>query len=216
MQSVQKPWVRAKSFLLAMGLGCLTLTVFPDSARAWSYDLGLGYLGQNFGFTSAQASGDAGTFGASSLTLNWNARGEIGGSGWFLNPWLAFTPLHRSDSDEAIEQRDWFFAFDLGLPLGESNWDVRAGTGLKLQSLSGNGGLVQLDNGNSTSTFALPSYSATTLTLGLNAGVGGALPGLLDGRLRLDLDTWVTGAFSSDRRAWDLLAALSWNLGGSR
>jgi hypothetical protein len=103
MQPVQKPWLRTKVFLFAVGLGCLSLTVVPDWARAWSYDLGLGYLGQNFGFTSAKASGDAGNFGASSLTLNWNARGEIGRSGWFLNPWLAFTPLHRSDSDESID-----------------------------------------------------------------------------------------------------------------
>ncbi len=206
MKHLQKIWV----------LGLLALASYPATARAWSYDLGLGFLGQNFGFTAAQPSGDAGTFGASSLTLNWNARGEIGSSGWFLNPWMAFTPFHRSDSDDSIEQRDWFFAFDLGLPLGESDWDFRAGTGVKLQSLSGNGGLVRLDNGNSTSTFARPSYSSSTLTFGLNAGFGGALPGFLDGKFRLDLDTWVTGAFSSDRRAWDLLAALSWNVGGSR
>lgn len=205
------------SMLRLVGLSLLGAVLSPTHAQAWSYDLGLGYLGQNFGSTSALASGATGTFGASSLTLNWNARGELGGiSGWFLNPWIAFTPLKRSDSDDSVQQRDWYFAFDLGRSLGDSAWDVRAGTGIKLQSLSGNGGLVKLDNGNSTSTFARPSYSSSTLTFGLNAGVGGAFPGLWEGALRVDVDAWVTGALSSDRRAWDLLAALSWNLGGSR
>jgi hypothetical protein len=69
--------------------------------------------------------------------------------------------------------------------------DLRVGPGVYFYMISGQGGSVVLDNGNSTSEFYSPGFTSTARMFYLSAGTGLEL-----GAFRLDADAVFLNTFS--------------------
>lgn len=167
--------------------------------------LGTGALFQNMISTTSAADASksmTGTVYAPHLGLQGDFHGP---SGFGLAPTVFYTPLTKTGANgvkksllvAALPAR-WAFG---GLAV------LRAGPGLMIYSVSGDGGSVDLNNGTGTATFYLPATKSSAKVITVNLGVG-----IEFGRLaRLDVDLIVPGILSSSR-AYNLATALNFGV----
>jgi hypothetical protein len=93
--------------------------------------------------------------------------------------------------------------FILGAPLTlnlANNFDLDGGLAFINYEVKGPGGTASLNNGNTTSTFALPSETHSSKTIGLILGGSYNLP-----QVRFALDTMTEGFLSNGKRTFSLI-----------
>lgn len=73
-----------------------------------------------------------------------------------------------STRDPLISKMTYFFLGSLGFEIRD--WVIRAGLGLSMTRISGDGGTQVLDNGNGQTSFPMPEGSATSRNVILNLG----------------------------------------------
>jgi hypothetical protein len=73
-----------------------------------------------------------------------------------------------STRDPLVSKMTYFFLGSFGYELRD--WVVRAGLGLSMTRISGDGGTQVLDNGNGQTSFPMPEGSATSRNVILNLG----------------------------------------------
>lgn len=76
--------------------------------------------------------------------------------------------IPESTKDPLISKMTYFFIGSLGLEIRD--WVIRAGLGLSMTTISGDGGTQVLDNGNGQTSFPMPEGSATARNVILNLG----------------------------------------------
>jgi hypothetical protein len=156
----------------------------------------VGMLAQNLKKTASDSAGATGLSGRNSLMVG------VQGSWMSLYPTFLVSPLAQTTMDKAASTR----VFYLGIPYGIFETDiisVRLGTGLLFTKYSGKGGTVELNNGETVSTFAKPSRSTSATNVLATLGVHGPL----FNQLFWGADALVTGAFSTKRTVNFLLSA---------
>lgn len=158
----------------------------------------VGLMQDNFMRVSTADSGSKGIIAGPMPALGLSYR-----IGSFM-PGVSYTILGRSAASDTSKAK--ILAFDLPYIWSFfDSFELKTGAGLMMKSISGDGGTVQLNNGNSTSSFARPGRSVTSTTAFLHLGAG--LP--YSDAVRFDMDLWVSGAFSS-RRAFTLYLSAAW------
>lgn len=115
----------------------------------------------------------------------------------WLAPTLMVSPLGRESVDAST--RSHLVALTIPATVRWGFLDFRAGLGMMGFLMSGGGGTVELNDGNSTSTFSRPGRWTLSSYSSLNGGLGFQIMR----KLRLDIECWVSGPFS-DRRAVNL------------
>lgn len=165
--------------------------------------LGAGLITSGLNTAADSATGDLGLIGRQYLQLGIMTRFSFWES-WAVAPSLHFTPLSRALEDSAGTSSVLMATLPLVHKL--SVFDVKLGSGVSYQFLRGEGGIVELRDGNATDEFALPgrNESIRTLHLALGLGVG-------HDRIRFDLDAIVAGALSS-RRTYSLVTQVSYGM----
>lgn len=190
-----------KRKLLALALLATLLGPSPAHAViASTYSLfgRVGFMQDNFMRVSTADSGSKGIIGGPLPAIGLSYR-----IGSFM-PGVSYTILGRSAASDTSKAK--LLAFDLPYIWSFfDSFEFKTGVGLIMKTISGEGGTVQLNNGNSTSNFARPGRSVTSTTGFLHLGAG--FPST--NALRFDMDLWVSGAFSS-RRAFTLYLSAAW------
>ncbi|MCB0422470.1 MAG: hypothetical protein KDD61_15830 [Bdellovibrionales bacterium] len=123
-----------------------------------------------------------------------------------IAPSLGYTLLPRKSKDGAAE----ISLLTLSLPVIHNinnSWDWSYGVSLLRQSIEGAGGTVVLNNGTGTSTFYLPTGTATTQVYSVDVGTSWHIT--TSSELSFDLRT--TGILSN-RRSFFLFIAYHYNL----
>lgn len=173
---------------------------FPESEKKPLY-LGGGVLSNNVGRYSTADSGEKGLFTKHFIHLSFMGYYYFAES-WGISPWFVFTPFGHGSPDEGSKTRIYSFAIR-GSKSFTPKLEVHLGPGTYLYQISGAGGTVRLNNGTSTSTFAMPDQSMTSILYYWNLGLSSQ-----HGIIRTDLDAMITDTFSS-RRAVNILVTVS-------
>jgi len=123
-------------------------------------------------------------------------------------PSFRFTPLGRATGDEAAQVR----VIRLDAPLGYTfsflaPLEVCFGPGITFYQMTGSGGTVVLNNGNTTTEFGKPNESVAARNFVLQAG----LSTKVWKRLRLELGLSIPGLTSS-RRDYHLFSSLTYGV----
>ncbi len=126
----------------------------------------------------------------------------------FFSPALTYTLFNRKDAADSAEVGVLHLMFPFGQNFGSSQWDWSAGLGLLSRTIKGAGGLTQLNNGGSTSTFALPGRSVTQRTFTLNGGIS-----YNPGASRFALDLMTEGILTT-KRTYHLMFSYAYGFGG--
>lgn len=177
-------------------LYCLiAFSIFSSSAQADDQRRiygSVGILNQNLAKFSKAESGAKSFWG--DTFINWAAAGRFGGGNWLALPMLTFTLPSRKTSDSETSKGVYTLSFSIVRKI--SSFELHLGPGLMLYRISGPGGEIVLNNGNSIATFYAPNTSSTARLLFWAIGGGWELPGT---GVRFDLDSWVTSAFGNSR-----------------
>lgn len=182
--------------------------VAAHAAKVHSLYFGAGLLFQNVGRTATSSTGETGLFGELNPQIAVSGRLGLGGDFFFV-PGYQGVLLGKAVFDDAANITLHTFTVQASYQPGF--FDLHAGTGLQLQVIAGSGGTTTLDNGNTTSQFALPGRTSTASLAVLTLGLGYSFN---RSPLRLDLDGLVTGAASSERRAVSMALTVSYGVGG--
>jgi hypothetical protein len=124
---------------------------------------------------------------------------------WAFMPSVSFTLLGRETQDESATVRLLPLQLDLVRRVGA--FDFRAGPGVLMTIISGNGGTLKLDNGTTTSDFARPAGLATSTLLYLGLGAGSEV----GGKLRWDA-TLLLQSILSERRAFSVMGQVGYEI----
>ena len=190
---------------LLLGAGALAL-LNPRLGHADTFSmtkslyLHLGLLEDNFNRVATSDNGTSGLLSAPLPTLGVSLR--IAG----FMPGVVYTPLGRSGAGDTSKAKLLVFELPYLWSLVDS-LELKTGVALMYKTISGSGGTVDLNNGTGTATFAKPGRSATSSAGAIHLGLAYTLTE--DGRV--DLDAWISGAFSS-RRAVTLFLSAAWGI----
>jgi hypothetical protein len=163
----------------------------------------VGLISQDAGrFSSA-------TSGATSLTSALFPELSLQGEfqiplGLYFSPFISYTPLPHKAADGGTSTTLLNVALRVEKKLGPAL--LRIGPGGLLYTISGSGGTTTLNNGTSTTVFALPDTTASSISYFLDVGAGATYS-----RFRLDLDAFLLD-LASNRRAVNLLLGVSFGL----
>ena len=132
---------------------------------------------------------------------------------WIAIPTLGFSFLGHSDRDDGASRRVYHLGANLArkLPYFNELIEVRTGLGILFYRISGNGGVIELDNGTGKDKFFKPAYSETTRVFYLDLGGGVNLLTIGRGKLRADLDFLISG-FLTARRSVNPVFGLSYGI----
>lgn len=132
-------------------------------------------------------------------------------SGLFLVPKLFYTLLGREEAGESAKSTFLHFILPVGMNFGASNWDWTVGPGLLRRTIDGEGGVLQLSNGNGTSPFAAPGRKVSSQVVTLNFATSYNM-----GPHSAGLDV-VTEGILSDKRTFSLMLSYMYqfNFAGS-
>ena len=174
------------------------------AARPWEVDAGADVLQHGLGRGSKDETGAKSLLGTSYLNIDLQVHAQIG-SGLFLSPRVMFMPSfllpHKSGSVKSTYTI-------VGLPVLfdlSPSFDAWVGPAYMIYNLSGPGGTTQLSNGNGTSTFAQPGGSVSAKTFALMLGSAYKVKDI-----RLSLDLFTEGLFSSSKRTFSLMAGVTY------
>lgn len=195
--------------------GLLFLLARMPSADAFSHkavSLGVGYHSQNVvNVVARNEKGESEFLGETYFPLLLKFDFNFAGK-WFLAPQLSYTPLARTSAGDTAKTKITHLTFQLGRNVIESKnakWDLYLGPGLILYQIQGAGGTLVMNNGTSTSTFAIPGGDSSVTKLTTNVGTSLAYHGS-----RLGLDLIVENAFSSKKRTQSLMLSYAYQFGG--
>lgn len=175
-----------------------------------SYYAGIGYqLENNVGKITQSDSGSGAFLGTASYPLILRYDYMLGRN-VFMAPKLTYTLFPREGSNSTIEVTQWHLMFPFGMNFLSNTMEWSAGIGILNTSIKGSGGTAVLNNGNSTSTFALPGRDVDTKVLTLNFGTGYKLKTHFFG---FDL---MTAGTLSDKRTIHFMLSYLYQFGGSR
>ncbi len=125
----------------------------------------------------------------------------IGVNTKIMTPWYGqiFLPefdvvFHTGESD-GYSKRSYIFSADFGYILNPMLM-VRYGTSTVITSISGDGGVVYLNNGNSVDAFYQPADSSLSWNQTVNLGVDG----IIDPNYTLRFETYIFSLFNSQAR----------------
>jgi len=165
--------------------------------------LGLGMISQDVGRETSSDTGTAGLFTANYTDVQLIGDFSFLGA-WHLSPMIAYTPLGNKSAD--TNEKSYLLPIAVRLKSSFGLFDVFAGPGLLIYSISGSGGTATLNNGTSTAVFGLPSTSASSKLLMLDVGVDRDIF-----NFKLAAEAMVTGLLST-RRAFNLMVSLSYGV----
>jgi hypothetical protein len=176
-------------------------------ANAQMLYLGAGTLSHNLARTSGSADAESAFLGTTypSVFLS----GRLTSGGITLAPTIGYTIFSHHFKDHRLEGDDSTTSILTTAVLLASRTgalELHGGLGMLFYRISGSGGIVEIENGTSTSNFALPARSMTSRALYIDLG-----PAMYLGPLRLDLDFLITGLFS-ERRAVSMVFALNYGV----
>lgn len=138
------------------------------SARAVEFFGGLGALSPGLLSTSASSTGGKGWLAPISWTVDAKVSFDVTVAKLYLA--TAYTPLGRTGQEGETKTRTLLVRALGALPLDDA-FELVGGLSLDWQFLSGSGDTVQLDNGDSTADFGIPSRSLTTSVAALDLGL---------------------------------------------
>lgn len=186
--------------------------VFSSHAHAFSnktWCVGLGYFSENsFGKITQSETGAVGQLGTITYPLLVKYDYKFG-SGSVFSPTLTYTLFNRKSADNSAEVN----LIHLMLPYGRNfefapAWDWSVGPGILNRTIKGAGGLKELNNGGSTSVFALPGRTVTERTITFNAGFSYNID---SSRFAFDL---ITEGVLTKKRAYNLMLSYAYYVGG--
>lgn len=177
---------------------------FP-AAHALEGSVGVSVVGHEAFSTAGDETSSMTLFGTLVPALTFDVEFELSKS-LGLRPGLDFTPIGRSTEDDAASMRLLGFSAPVTWNLGGSA-DLRAGPGILLVLLSGNGGTAELENGTGTSDFALPGGSSVASVLYLDVGADWRLTE----ELRLGVSLWLYGVLQG-RPSVDVVAQIGYEV----
>jgi hypothetical protein len=198
---------RKPGFLSAVFL--IAVSAFGSEAYGSTLDqtlyFGAGLLNRNSGAVATDATN-------SSMPLFGEIYGQLAVSAFFdlggalsLSPDLHYTPIGLTESDTLETTRILAGAVRLNYATSKT-FDLHLGPGLQFYTISGESGTIDLSNGASTTTFARPDSSATSINLYWDGGVGFNFDSL-----RIEASVWAAGLLTS-RRTFSPVVSLSWGL----
>lgn len=161
-----------QSFFLSFFLTNFILRNQIFAAKSHSVQIGISLLSHGLTKTTQSPSAKADLIGPTYYNFNIQTHFQIT-QNWLLSPELIYMPnflLPRQSPDSTVKTSFMI----LGLPLTHSlnsTLDLDIGPAIVSYEIKGSGGTTTLNNGNGTSTFAIPARSETTRTIGILAGV---------------------------------------------
>lgn len=199
----------AKHFAIASLLLCLS-TAASGSNR---FTVGLGVLSHDLGRISQNQAGETSTLGTNYFNLHMQGHVPLADS-TFFSPQIIYMPSalfpHKSPDGKVVSNY-----FILGLPFTLAvappggYWgglDFEIGPAIMNYTITGKGGTVTLNNGNSTAVFAIPSRTQTTRTIALEMGFVWTQESY-----RLALETLTEGLLSNQRRTYSIMVSLQFH-----
>jgi hypothetical protein len=157
----------------------------------------VGMLQDNFARVSTSDTGSTGLFSGPMPAI---------GIKWRLGPIMpgvTYTVLGHSAESGTSKTR--VLAFEVPYLWDFALVEVKTGVAMVLTTVSGSGDIVQLNNGTGTSSFATPGRSSTSTVAAIHLGAAMTLTN----PWRIDLDGWISDAFSS-RRAITLFLSVGY------
>ena len=165
--------------------------------NAW---VGAGALGYTMGQSSGNASGDASALGAVYPTLGIGIDANVYD---FLYAGLefAFTPIPKEQKGNSASTQVLLISVPVkARPWGEG-LDFKLGPGVLFYYIDGKDGIVQVNNGTSTSPFARPGRSVTSRIFTVDAGISYRAPM----NVVISLDALIGGVLASRHTVSGLL-----------
>ena len=175
------------------------------SSGPWSY-LGIGALAHNAGKTATDAStGETPLLGDLYSDVSFTGLFRLGGN-WALSPHVLYNFMSTASPED--EESTSVLAAGLRAVYSFSDaLDFHIGPSVLQYTIRGGGGTVTLDNGAGTSPFGIPDDTSTSSLVCWDLGLG-----LTVGRVRVDGAVLVSGAFSTETRAFNPYVSLSWGV----
>lgn len=191
-------------------LAALTLVVLSSSwaAEPRSLSFGLNVLSHGLNRVSHNPSADTSLMGTTYYNLDFQL--HVPTSWQFLwSPRLIWMPdfLLPTKAPGSTVKTSFLI---LGSPITyavNSSLDVSGGPALVSYQIHGPGGTTTLDNGNGTSSFALPGNTQTPRTVGLLLGTG-----YNSGNWRFTGDLLTESLGSAEKRTFSLMLAVAYSL----
>lgn len=203
-------WVRSftAAVLLAFFVSASsvqTAELLNSTQSARSLFFGMGLLTYRFGELSEDPTGARSMISAIYPEISLGGRFYLS-EHWRLAPRVHYTFPGRSIVDDTATASIIYFS----IPFIKDFYtlDLKFGMGLLLYRISGEGGTVELNNGNSTSTFGKPGLSSTSNLFTLEIGVGR----LIYEQLRFDMDLFATTPVDASRRSLGMRAGVSYGI----
>jgi hypothetical protein len=190
--------------LLVYILCSVSCTAFASS----KYLLGFGYFSQNaMNKTTKKETGEPSLMGTNMFPLIFAFSTPVF-EGWLIEPQIQWTPAPRST--ETLTSSIFVFSLAAGMVITES-WNWYLGPSYYSTTLKGKGGTKELNNGTSTTTFAVPGRSVTTKTLALDIGTA-----VQFSSYRIAFGSLVESIMSnSGKRTYNLYLNFAYDFGGS-
>ncbi|PIS10767.1 MAG: hypothetical protein COT73_07580 [Bdellovibrio sp. CG10_big_fil_rev_8_21_14_0_10_47_8] len=203
------------SIVLNLGM-IIFLLILPSGAQAFkdgSFSAGMGYYSQNVMNKTSQAEDGSSKFlGEANYPLNLKYDFLIS-SNWFLAPQLSYTLFfQRKTPGDTAKVNLMHLAFLFGKNFGSDlvpSFDWYIGPGLIQYEIQGAGGTTVMNNGTSTSTFAVPGRKSTIKKITTVLGTSWSSQ-----HVRVGLDLIFENAFSSTKRTQSLMLSCSYVFGG--
>ena len=197
-----------KRYLIAAGLILFVMESTSQAVVPRSFSTGVGFLSHGLNRVAQAPTGETSLLGTSYYNLDFQMHFPLWDE-WHFSPRIVWMPefLYPTRAPNSSVKTSFLI---LGLPVTynlSSNFDFSGGLALIQYNIAGPGGTTTLQNGNGTSTFALPGRSESSKTLGLLLGAS-----YNSGSYRVSLDTMTEGATSNSKRTFSLMLTLSYSL----
>lgn len=189
----------------------MMFSLVSSAASLDGFYAGLGLYAQNsLGKTTKAADGAGSFMGAFSLPVSLRYVYEFASS-WSAAPTLFYTPIGRASGGTTATTTFFHLSLPASLRLSGSGreFELFFGPGISMYQIKGAGGTKTLNNGTTTSTFAVPGGSSTSKLVTLD--FGGAW---VEDPHRLSLEAFVEGAGSSEKRSFNVIATYMYHFGG--
>jgi hypothetical protein len=155
-----------KIFILSV-LFISTISTYAFNDK--SFYAGVGYFSENsIGKITQSPDGKTTTLGSITYPLILKYDRKLG-SEYFWSPSFSYTVLNRKGIS-GFETNIWHVMFPVGSNFSYSNADWYVGPGILNRTVKGSGGNVELNNGESTSSFSVPGRAVSSRTVTLITG----------------------------------------------
>jgi len=187
-----------KLSLFVFFINFLTTTSYALTNK--SFYLGLGYHSENSVSKITQSqTGAKSMMGTTTTPLLLKYDLMMSGN-YFFTPKLAYTLMSRNGSGSTLKATYWHIMLPFGKNFTGSSWDWAIGPGIFNRTIQGAGGTTTLNNGTSTSVFAVPGTSTSSQIISFNF-----LTNYKIGSHHINFDFITEGLLSSDKRTFDLM-----------